>query len=141
MVELRIFFLTNERTWIWSCDLRANERPKKNCTRWHILTNKQTDKRTWRLYDWIGPVGDSVKRQVFTKVSWRQNLFSLKCEEEKRVFVTKHASRIVTFLALKSCQRRSTMNDKKIKLTLNANITLLLTSCYLIFRNKLYIFR
>ena len=33
--------------WNWSCDLRANERPKKNCTRWC----RHTHTRTWRLFD------------------------------------------------------------------------------------------
>ena len=34
---------TNERPGNGSCDLRVNERPKKNC----IQRRKQTDKRTW----------------------------------------------------------------------------------------------
>ena len=49
----------------WSCDLRANERPRKKLqpmAQTHKQTHKKTHKHThththtWRLYDWIGPV-------------------------------------------------------------------------------------
>ena len=30
---------------------------EKNCTRWHRQTDRQTHRRTWRLYDWPGPEG------------------------------------------------------------------------------------
>ena len=37
--------------WNYSCDLRANERPQKNCTRWRTTTLPQNHRRIWRLYD------------------------------------------------------------------------------------------
>ena len=40
--ELRIFFLTNERPGIWSCDLWANERPRKKLNPM-AQTGKHTD--------------------------------------------------------------------------------------------------
>ena len=39
--------------WNWSCDMRANERPWQKL---HRMAQTYTDRRTWRLYDWIGPV-------------------------------------------------------------------------------------
>ena len=45
---------------IWSCDLRANERPQK---KWHGKgTNTHRDGRTSRLLDQSGPRADSVKK-------------------------------------------------------------------------------
>ena len=47
---------------IWSCDLRANERPRKkmhSMAQTHRTTEPQTHRRTWRLYDQLGPVGPS----------------------------------------------------------------------------------
>ena len=40
--------------WNWSCDLRANERPKKTA---FDGANRQTNRRILRLYDWIKTVG------------------------------------------------------------------------------------
>ena len=41
-------FMTNERSGNWSCDLRANERPKKTHGEW-------TDTQTLWLYNWPSP--------------------------------------------------------------------------------------
>ena len=41
LVELRIFFFTNERPGIWSCDLRANERPRQK-----LYPMAHTDRQT-----------------------------------------------------------------------------------------------
>ena len=38
---------------IWSCDLRTNERPKKNC----MKRDRQTHRQTIRLLDQLGPEG------------------------------------------------------------------------------------
>ena len=46
--------------WKWLCDLRANERPQNKLhptAQTEIQTDIWTDRRTWRLYDWIGPLG------------------------------------------------------------------------------------
>ena len=32
--------------WNWSCDFRANERPRKKCTRWHRTTDWHSDSMT-----------------------------------------------------------------------------------------------
>ena len=64
---------------------RTNERPGtdhvisgpmrglgKNCTRWRTQTDRQTDTRTWQLYDQLGPVGQSwwkLKTCQFKKLS------------------------------------------------------------------------
>ena len=48
--------------WNWSCDLRANERPKKTAPD-GTESQRETHTHIWKsqLYDWIGPVTDSVK--------------------------------------------------------------------------------
>ena len=42
-VEYIFFLSTNERPWIWSCDLWANERPKKNGKK----KEKKKKKKKW----------------------------------------------------------------------------------------------
>ena len=59
--------------WNWSCDLRANERPGEKM---HLMahTDTQTDRRIWRLYDKLGPVGPSWwkrnRGQILSHLNW-----------------------------------------------------------------------
>ena len=49
--------------WNWSCDLRANERPKNNFTRWRKQTDRQTSRQTDMTTLWLNrpSEADSVK--------------------------------------------------------------------------------
>ena len=70
MVELRTFFFsTNERPGIWSCDLWANERPRKKShgKGTYIYIQTYIYIHTSRLLDRIGPVGRFGENSVLNR--------------------------------------------------------------------------
>ena len=63
---------------IWSCDLRANERPLKNCMGRGHQTDTQTHRQTLWLLDQLGPEGRVAEKYIFAYLHIRFLWFS-KC--------------------------------------------------------------
>ena len=67
--------------WNWSCDLRANGRPKKNCTRWHRTTDKQTEMATLWLNRRSGADSVKINTKKWKKLHMTLNMWHMTCDE------------------------------------------------------------
>ena len=63
--------LTNERPGSGHVTWGPMRGLEKNCTRWRRQTDTNTHRRTWRLYDQLGPVGRSWWKSWFTKLLFK----------------------------------------------------------------------